>query len=109
VYAHAVLGCYSQWLPPLPTNAAWTSDNTCNIDSTLASKVPVEATCTADCLPGFIKTGSTVYRCFEVPDEAGSYFFDKSEDTLACTGTVWDLLGARASCKPRFAGKHGTR
>jgi hypothetical protein len=88
LYVYAVLGCNSQWLPPLPNNAVWTANNSCNVPSTSAIKVPADRECTADCLPGYVKTGSSSFICNEDPSEAGTFYFVSSASTLACAGEV---------------------
>jgi hypothetical protein len=56
--ANAV-GCHVDLLPPLPANAAWTSDE-CNVTGTGISS---GSACSATCLPGFVMTGEYWILC----------------------------------------------
>jgi hypothetical protein len=93
--AHAEPTCSVGLLPSPPANAAWNCTNGCNVAGT---GVPVDKTCAAACLPGFVQTGGMLVGCAEVENEAGSQYWTALQKNLTCTGVAalaWALLAYR--------------
>jgi hypothetical protein len=82
--------CSVSSLPAPPSGSAYTSANGCNVVGAIVSE---GLTCTADCLPGFIKGGSPnshIYAC--LPDPAGIYpIWSLLVSGMTCTGKAWEF------------------
>jgi hypothetical protein len=86
--------CPVSALPALPPNAAWTPDNDCTVDG---GTVVERTLCTADCVPGLIKSGSLSYVCRFV--SGSSPFWSAIATDLTCTGES-------CTCAAGIAPKH---
>jgi hypothetical protein len=78
---HAVPSCQVDVMPDLPRNTAWTSDNGCNAKG---ATVAQGAVCSADCQPGYIKTGSALSYVCSV--DGTTTLWTTISTGLTCTG-----------------------